>query len=75
MLAKDSRLKRGGVIVRPPRPTTVTGLVQARRLYYIVALYRRSIEFSSLSIVLLYQEPDTYCILLLLLRCYIPLGP
>jgi len=34
----------------------VTGLAQARRLYYAVALYRRTIEFS---LLLLYQIPLT----------------
>ena len=48
-------------------PPAITGLAQAGRLYYAVALYGRTIEFS---LLLLYQIPLTvhYC-------CYVAICP
>ena len=72
-MAKNSRLKRGGQLLGCMDAPAITGLAQAGRLYYAVAPHRRTAEFSST--VLLHQEPDTYCIPLLLSRYYMPSGP
>ena len=53
-MAKNSRLKRGGQLLGCMDAPAITGLAQAGRLYYAVALYRRTTEFS---LLLLYQIP------------------